>query len=374
MWRPAIPACICLHQSHQGLAAARNTGIDASKGELLVFLDADDRLLPKALEAGLECLRAHPECGFVFGEHKTVAGRRRAARGPRASPRCMKTSTSSCCRTTVWPCTGPCSFGARRCSRSASTIRTQRASEDYDLCLRMSRRFPVAWHSSVVAEYWKHEGNMSRDSGLMLRESLRALRKQRRQLKIGGRARGVPGGHPPLAALLRRGSVGGRHAQPQGEADCRGGQGRRSSCSALHRRCSSLTPRRQSSRTGRAAREGDRVVAWTRSFTRQSRDSRRRDARDSGGASRFVRTDRYDGADAGPTAPVPPVILLYHRVADVDSDPWNLAVSPRNFRDQMRVLAEEGSVHAPERSGAEHRQQTPSLRQRLHHVRRRLFG
>jgi hypothetical protein len=31
----------------------------------------------------------------------------------------------------------------------------------------------------VVAEYWMHEGNMSRDSGLMLRESLRALRKQK---------------------------------------------------------------------------------------------------------------------------------------------------------------------------------------------------
>jgi peptidoglycan/xylan/chitin deacetylase (PgdA/CDA1 family) len=43
------------------------------------------------------------------------------------------------------------------------------------------------------------------------------------------------------------------------------------------------------------------------------------------------------------SAPVPPVILLYHRVADVESDPWDLAVSPRNFHDQMRVIAEVGS-------------------------------
>ena len=51
---------------------------------------------------------------------------------------------------------------------------TLAASEDYDLCLRISRRFPVACHSHVIAETWKHEGNMSADSGLMLRESLRA--------------------------------------------------------------------------------------------------------------------------------------------------------------------------------------------------------
>jgi peptidoglycan/xylan/chitin deacetylase (PgdA/CDA1 family) len=36
-----------------------------------------------------------------------------------------------------------------------------------------------------------------------------------------------------------------------------------------------------------------------------------------------------------------PVILLYHRVADVASDPWGLAVSPRNFRDHMRILRDD---------------------------------
>jgi peptidoglycan/xylan/chitin deacetylase (PgdA/CDA1 family) len=36
-----------------------------------------------------------------------------------------------------------------------------------------------------------------------------------------------------------------------------------------------------------------------------------------------------------------PLVLMYHRVADVQSDPWGLAVSPRNFRDQMRMLSED---------------------------------
>jgi hypothetical protein len=60
--------------------------------------------------------------------------------------------------------------------------RTLGAAEDYDLCLRLSRRFPVACHRNVVAEYRLHEGNMSLDSRLMLRECLRALRKQKGSL------------------------------------------------------------------------------------------------------------------------------------------------------------------------------------------------
>lgn len=35
---------------NQGLSSARNTGVDASKGEWITFLDADDMLLPDSLE------------------------------------------------------------------------------------------------------------------------------------------------------------------------------------------------------------------------------------------------------------------------------------------------------------------------------------
>lgn len=42
--------------------------------------------------------------------------------------------------------------------------------------------------------------------------------------------------------------------------------------------------------------------------------------------------------DSAGGAPSPPVILLYHSVAKVSSDPWGLRVSPRNFAEQMAVL------------------------------------
>jgi Glycosyl transferase family 2 len=50
-----------------GLAATRNLGIRATNGDFLVFLDAEDRLPPRALEAGLRALEQHPECAAALG-------------------------------------------------------------------------------------------------------------------------------------------------------------------------------------------------------------------------------------------------------------------------------------------------------------------
>lgn len=49
-----------------GLAAARNTGVEASSGEWLLFLDADDVLLPDAL-AALSATAEDSDAGVVYG-------------------------------------------------------------------------------------------------------------------------------------------------------------------------------------------------------------------------------------------------------------------------------------------------------------------
>jgi len=61
-----------IYQENAGPSAARNTGVTKSRGEYLVFLDADDRLLPEALEIGVDCLRQHPECAFVSGHCRLI--------------------------------------------------------------------------------------------------------------------------------------------------------------------------------------------------------------------------------------------------------------------------------------------------------------
>src|SRR5438045_7457964 len=61
-----------IYQENAGPAAARNAGVEAGRGEYLVFLDADDRLLPEALEIGVDCLRQHPTCAFASGHSRFI--------------------------------------------------------------------------------------------------------------------------------------------------------------------------------------------------------------------------------------------------------------------------------------------------------------
>jgi glycosyltransferase involved in cell wall biosynthesis len=56
-----------IHQFNQGVNVARNRGLQESRGQFVVFLDHDDRLLPSAIATGLMSAAGHPDAAFVFG-------------------------------------------------------------------------------------------------------------------------------------------------------------------------------------------------------------------------------------------------------------------------------------------------------------------
>lgn len=59
-----------MRQDNRGPAAARNAGVAAGRGELVTFLDADDRMVPERLEIQVGHLRANPGVGCVIGSQE----------------------------------------------------------------------------------------------------------------------------------------------------------------------------------------------------------------------------------------------------------------------------------------------------------------
>lgn len=84
------PQLQVIDQANAGAAAARNRGIAQASGRYVLLLDADDELVPGAIETLREVLRANPDAGMVLGGQISVFpdGKERVRRPtpvPRAS-------------------------------------------------------------------------------------------------------------------------------------------------------------------------------------------------------------------------------------------------------------------------------------------------
>jgi glycosyltransferase involved in cell wall biosynthesis len=181
------PGMRCVRQENLGLAEARNTGIRRSNGSFLVFLDADDRLLPNALEAGLSSMKAHPECAFVAGRYRYIAFDGSPLLTPQP-PRVerdyylalLKRNHIAAPVTVMYR--RPVFEYVKGFDSSVSPV------DDYDLYLRIAREFPIHCHERVIAEIRQHNEDISdNNSEPTLISTLAVLHSQQRRVKDNNR-------------------------------------------------------------------------------------------------------------------------------------------------------------------------------------------
>ncbi len=179
------PRVRLIRQQNRGLAGARNRGLTESSGEYVVFLDSDDRLLGEALEVGVRELEAHPRCAFVSGQYRAVA-----ADGSRFWRPYEPPAERDGYVMLLQYCFGmPAVVMYRRWvfAEVGGFDGSVDAAADWDLYLRVARRFPIYHHGEVVADYRQHGTSMNQDPALMLESTVAVLRSQRRYLGDGHR-------------------------------------------------------------------------------------------------------------------------------------------------------------------------------------------
>ena len=191
------PGIRYIAQKNAGVSSARNTGFRMSRGEYIVFLDADDRLIADAIEIGTRSLAEHPACALTFGTFFMID-----AEGTRHNPsyplNAVTYGYKELLEENAIGNPGVALYRRWALSVVGGFDHRNGPAGDYDLYLRIARLFPVACHRRPVIEYRRHGGNMSNDPGVMLKACLSALNKQRAFIK----------NQPDLTLAMRRGRIG----------------------------------------------------------------------------------------------------------------------------------------------------------------------
>jgi glycosyltransferase involved in cell wall biosynthesis len=161
-------------QRNGGVSRARNAGLEATAGSLLVFLDADDELLPGSVATGVAALAAHPNAACAAGRCTSID-----AQGNPVGQTEAAVDTSDLYRTWllanfVW---APAAVIFRRQALLAigGFPIGHEGAADYAVYLRLARQGGAVFHGERVAAYRQHGATMSQQPARMLRDVLAVL-------------------------------------------------------------------------------------------------------------------------------------------------------------------------------------------------------
>lgn len=170
---------IYISQQNKGLSAARNTGIKTATGTYLLFLDADDFLLPGSISFQVKLMQENEKVAFVSGAHIKTDEQLNTLEEVRTE--ISKDHFLNLLQGNYIGMHAAVLY--RRSVFNEFTFDTTlKAVEDYDLYLNVAARYPVLHHTQVMALYRQHSDNMSANLSFMLENVLKVLARQKPNL------------------------------------------------------------------------------------------------------------------------------------------------------------------------------------------------
>jgi glycosyltransferase involved in cell wall biosynthesis len=152
-----------VQEENRGAAAARNRGAALARGELLAFLDADDRWLPARLERQLQALDERVDFAAVMCATEVVDRNLRPLGVIRQDPE-LTIEKLLMCRSPLVS-TGSNLLLTRECYQSVGgfdeTLPSRAGAEDWQMNYRLVERGTLTTIPDVLVQYRVHAGNAS---------------------------------------------------------------------------------------------------------------------------------------------------------------------------------------------------------------------
>lgn len=171
------PGVRLIEQPNSGVAAARNTGLRASRGTFAVFLDADDRLLPEAAASGVGLLQKDPQLAFVYGHVQLVDHLGNPLQSPEQKAVTENHYVRLLKENYIWT-PGAIIYRAEAVRAIGGFDTRFFPAEDLELNYRILRRYPAACNDRAVLQYRLHHNNATKSPDLMLRSYLSVLKAE----------------------------------------------------------------------------------------------------------------------------------------------------------------------------------------------------
>jgi glycosyltransferase involved in cell wall biosynthesis len=182
---PYLSRIVYLKQENRGVSAARNTGINAARGSLLAFLDADDTWLPSYLEIQVARIQADPTIDVLYPNVIMFGGS--SEDGEEFMTICPSSGEVTFERLLSQDCNvSNCSIARRDTIIHAGLFdEALRSVEDFDLWLRVVKRGGrIAYHRDVLARYRRRSGSLTADPIRLSENVIRVLEKVKHTMTL----------------------------------------------------------------------------------------------------------------------------------------------------------------------------------------------